>query len=839
MKRASRIVLLIIVFIAAVLFFFFLINRGQKSEEMMDEQAELPVVYMQQDGALINELHGYTAQMSSVSMRDSILPMPADDVLHLHIDTDTGVESVSYEITTLDGASEVAKGEGELTETDGGYEAAIALTDNLAQGTDHILTLTLGADGKEICYYSRLASFSEAHVPECMAFVQELHAITRDATRSNELIGRMEPAADGKEGGLSRVTIHSSLEQICWADFSCEELTEPVISIKEITNSYSVYLLEYPVVHAADGTDEYYSVRECYRVRYAQGQLYLLDFERTISRIFNGDVVPGENRINLGIRTADVDFASNQTGTVTCFVQNGDLWSCDLSDGEMVRVFSFRDAEVPDADSMTDAQKNYGEHEIRTVRVDENGSIDFIVYGYMNSGWHAGEVGISVCHYDRVDDVVRELLFLPQRVSYQQLKENVGSLMYLSDAGMFYFSAGSGVYRVDLATGEYRVLFDDVRRNFRISDDGRYLVWTDLAAGSSADVMHVTDLETEQTTDIPAGEACYIQPVGFLGRDLIYGIAESEDVRKGARQNLFPMRTVSIVDASDPGTILKTYDAQGEYFSSVRISSEGSVTLDRIHDKGNAYVAAEPVSIKNNDLLKEGRVGIIYLDSVDKQTEIGLSLQGTIAESVQEVYPRLSASENEVVVTLPSDVFASSYYVYAKGEVIRGTSNAAEAVRLADENGGVVTDASQRYIWNRAKMLAQNKIEIQPAGGSSDTAKALNIMLAAMGASARDTDALLASGQEPYDILKEAEGDGLLLNLSGCSLDEILYYIGRGFPAYAIGENGMPVLLYGYDSTSVRYYRPADGESVSLSLETATDLFAAEGNQFYVYQKQI
>ena len=139
MKRALRILLLIIIFIAAVVFFFFLLNREVKTEDTLEAQAELPVVYMQQDGQWINELHGYRSEMSAVSMRDTILQMPEDDTLKLLVDTKRDVRSISYEIITLDGSAEVARGKGSVSETEEGYEASVSVTDNLAQGVDNIV----------------------------------------------------------------------------------------------------------------------------------------------------------------------------------------------------------------------------------------------------------------------------------------------------------------------------------------------------------------------------------------------------------------------------------------------------------------------------------------------------------------------------------------------------------------------------------------------------------------------------------------------------------------------------------------------------------------------------
>lgn len=48
----------------------------------------------------------------------------------------------------------------------------------------------------------------------------------------------------------------------------------------------------------------------------------------------------------------------------------------------IIKVFSFRDAEG------IDERENWNHHDIKIVSVDEAGSIDFVVYGYMNRGTH-------------------------------------------------------------------------------------------------------------------------------------------------------------------------------------------------------------------------------------------------------------------------------------------------------------------------------------------------------------------------------------------------------------------------------------------------------------------
>lgn len=62
----------------------------------------------------------------------------------------------------------------------------------------------------------------------------------------------------------------------------------------------------------------------------------------------------------------------------------GDLYSYDINNGMIIKVFSFRDAEG------IDERENWNHHDIKIVSVDEAGSIDFVVYGYMNRGTHEG-----------------------------------------------------------------------------------------------------------------------------------------------------------------------------------------------------------------------------------------------------------------------------------------------------------------------------------------------------------------------------------------------------------------------------------------------------------------
>lgn len=75
--------------------------------------------------------------------------------------------------------------------------------------------------------------------------------------------------------------------------------------------------------------------------------------------------------------------------------------------------------------------------------------------------------------------------------------------------------------------------------------------------------------------------------------------------------------------------------------------------------------------------------------------------------------------------------------------------------------------------------------------------------------------------------------DGIvLLEARGCSLNQVLYFLGRGYPVFAYVEEGRGRLLMGYDSYNVTIYSPETGESEKMGLNDARDYFASYGNDF-------
>ena len=152
----------------------------------------------------------------------------------------------------------------------------------------------------------------------------------------------------------------------------------------------------------------------------------MMDYERTMKELFTGDTeLFSGKRILLGIGNGDGVHAVKSTGgQYTAFVTDRELWAYDSGENVGARVFAFGGA------ASDDIRDNVPEHGVEILAVDEDGGIDFIVYGRMNRGTHEGSTGIAYYHYDMGQNALEEKFFIPSSEPYQELKDDLSVLAH-------------------------------------------------------------------------------------------------------------------------------------------------------------------------------------------------------------------------------------------------------------------------------------------------------------------------------------------------------------------------------------------------------------------------
>ncbi len=668
-KKVIKPIVLIVVFIAALITFCIITNKGNKDMTTKQADATLPVMSFNLDKIKINTLHGYTTEMDPTKMRDCVIPISDDRKLSLSISTyGMAVDRISYKIRSMDGKRLVADDEiSSFSNKDNTIQADISMPNVMDENTEYLLVFTITSGQDNVYYYSRIMQTDGKAAAKVVEFAKKFHDETFIKDDKSFFTTYMETTT-GDRNTLAHVDLTSTVSQITWGSMAAAQYTNPVIALKEINDSYDVVTIDY-VMSCVDGKGEteYYNVREYFRLRQTESRMYVLNYERTANQIFNSEnsFISDSGSVMLGIRSSEAEYRANEAGSVICFVQEGDLYSYDINNGMIIKVFSFRDAEG------IDERENWNHHDIKIVSVDEAGSIDFVVYGYMNRGIHEGEVGAGVYHYDGLAHTIDEEAFIPSKTSYEVLKAEMGKMLYFNEKNEFYLMMDDSLYRINLGSMSVKKVVEGLSTgSYCASESNRYFAWVDSANQYSSNTIKVMDLKSGKTFEVKKGDDQYLRPLGFIGEDFIYGQANAADVVSDAAGNTtFPMNGLIILDTSDQSE-LKTYTPSGGYVE--KISVDGyTVTIDLIAQNNGVYAEIGQDTIMNREADSKQKIALDTSQSDTKLTVSAISIAGgKKPDKLKQLTAQMTINSHDTAVDLKFDDNTVHFYVYAKGDVI-------------------------------------------------------------------------------------------------------------------------------------------------------------------------
>lgn len=840
-KKWIKPLVLAIVFIGSLVSFSLVTNKSQTDMTTSLAEATLPVVSFSYQGTTVNELFGYVNEMVDTNMRGNITPVGDDRMLHIVVDTD-GVEvsELQYEIRSMDGTRLVVKNTTkDFSRAGNQLKADVELENILQDNEEYALKLTLQGKKQPIYYYTRVIKEKGLDVDKYLNFALDFHSHTFARDEDGSYFANYVENATGDATNLGYVDLTCTVRQIKWRNLICNPVTPLDIAFQEINDDYTALTIRYILsTVTSDGENQYYDVEEYYRLRQGAKQMYVLDYERTAEEIFNpeGTILSGGNSIQLGITPGDVEYDYNEVGNRIAFVQAGELWGYDASNNLLSKIFSFREQED------FDPRDNLNQHDIKIMNVDEAGSVDFIVFGYMNRGKHEGEVGLSVFHYDGLARTVEEEAYLPCNSSYGILGSELGQFLYESDGRMVYLVLNHTMYSIDLNTKETKEAISDLTEgDYFASVSNRYFTWIDAGKTYQSETLHLIDLSSGKISDITVGNGEVIRPMGFIGEDLIYGVANASDVVKDAAGNaVFPTKKLYIVGSENTKDILKEYAPSDGYVGTVTVDGY-LISMQLIQRNEGQFVVVGENQIMNKEADKDT---VVYLKSYGDQErqklyQIAFTGQAKAGKTKLVTSKEVITQDNRAV-EIQRDPDVTRYYVYAKGDVLYSGDQIATAIRKANENNAIVVNQKQQYVWQQGRSVYKdplNGLSVAASDLESGTiVQAISGMIQWEGKTGSVSD-MIAQGNSPEDVLVTMLPEYEILNLSGCSVDEMFYYVNNGTPVFALTSQDTAVLLTGYTSSLVYYYDPATHTTQKMATQDANNIFSQAGNVFLAYQK--
>ena len=845
MKFKYKVLIVLAVFIAAMVYFGSDISEtifGTQAATTLMSDPTLPTVSIEVGGNEINRLHGYVSNLNEMLIRETITPITSDRTFTVYIDeNESNVKKLKYEVLNSDGREVESDSFTVLDVEDGPKKVEIALKETMKSGQEYICKITLITNqSKRIYYYTRLKMYDNGHLFEKLSFATDFRdtLLGDDDAAKEGLKKYLESSKRYDNSTYAYVTIKSSFQMVTWGDLEPRLVWAEIPTVTEFYDSMATIELKYVVAIEVDGDTEYYVVKDHYRFNYTTLRTYLYNYERTMEAIFDvSNTSLMKDEFKLGITNdTDAETGASDNREFLAFVYGRELMLYDVKANNLVKVFSFRQ-------NNGDYSRDYYEqHAVDLIRVHDNGNVDFMVYGYMNRGEYEGRVGIVLYRYIHEDFRIEEQLYIPINSSYQLLEADMTDFAYLGERDVFYFSLYESIYSYDLTTKRMNVIAEGVPEdNLVFCEEENYLAWQDKASDDEAKNIYVLNLLTGDVHVISTSEGENIRIYGRINNNIIYGFSHVSDkciLADGS--TLTPAYKLCIEDGY--GNVLKTYVDSGFYIDGIDIG-DNIITLKRLWKHSEApvtYDAAKDDTILNRLVPVTKPVSISKRITDRILTEYYVSLPSAV--DIEDV-PTMSMFFSTVInydtttrVSEPEDR-TGQYYAYSYGTIAYSSVNVADVIAAADVGVGTVIASDGRLVWERGIKSARSDIaSIKPVNADEglDSVKASLKMLLGWKGIAPD---VITFDSSRTSISKWLSDNSKLkvLDLTGASLDEVLYYVYKSRPVIAIKPDGKACVITGYDAVSITVYEPAAKKSVKYQIKEAVTMFEKAGNIFVSY----
>ena len=180
------------------------------------------------------------------------------------------------------------------------------------------------------------------------------------------------------------------------------------------------------------------------------------------------------------------------------------------------------------------------------------------------------------------------------------------------------------------------------------------------------------------------------------------------------------------------------------------------------------------------------------------------------------MYAKVSSTNQKDIVLDTQIPQEFTYYVYGQGGLDSIYTDPAKAILQADALGGVVLNRAQQYIWERGNKKTKTQM---------DTAEL--------------PEAILAGTMDIKTLKKSVKKTGTVIDLTGCSLDSVLYEVSAQRPVIAKTGSDTSVVIVGYDEYNTYLYDPVKKETYPYGMNDSTDLFQKAGNVFITYVESV
>ncbi len=777
-------------------------------------ESVLPLVSFYYEGSKLNETMGYAQALDQNLVRGTITPVAENKTIPAVIALrGSDVTAISFQIRTL--------GDGRLledTDVEGWsreeeeIHVELSLSTLVQQKTEYLLDLILTTETHgEVHYYTRIQWDSHESILQLIDFAKEYSRATFEKD-ADVLVPYMQNQTPKTEDSLAYVDLNSRYALLTWGNYAPVRTDDYAISVKELGEEQISLSLNYPVeITETDGSRSSYTAEEFYCLRMRSNQVYILKYDRTMEETRLPEQMTIENgRINLGMLSAAPQTLSSEKGSYTAFVAEKRLWLFEKETQTIRLLYS----DVDTGNEMYD---------IQMVSVQEDGTTAFAVYGYVGRGEAEGSNQLCWYEYETETDALTKQLSIPLSRTYEFLNGEQNLSIYGNDAGEFYIRLDAGIYCIKPDAEEPVTISERVRGEaFLQSAGGNRMAWQE----GEMEPICVLDMDTGVIRRIEAEEGQFVCMQGLNGNDLVYGIGRLSD--EGTMEDGSSVRPLyALVIVNEEGETIHRYEKEGYEIVGTSIET-GRILIERVQkNTDGTYRQAERDILLSSDAQEsDAYAAVTSAGDGSYRSDFVIRMKNAASGSAagESSLPRLVSKDPRTIVLSEQTILSGTYQVYAGGGLRMETDDLVEAIRRAFDEAGTVTGENLFVYWFRSSRKNYVLLPYENRLSSAADENLLNCMEVMTQVIGGNPDRVRDAWQESADVVRTLESvcGGEILDLQGCEIAQVLYYVDEGSPVLIRTGSRSAVLLVGYSGNQVMLYN----SSKELETVSQTDLQA-------------
>lgn len=756
-------------FVAAVAVYF--VNSYNSTERdnavySTMEETHLPVIYAMCGDLAVNPMRGHF----DTAPADTVTVLPENRKLEIKIDTlGNTVAGVSYEIWNLSKDHFIEKSDSISAHAEGASSNVVLPIQNLINKEElYLLIITLDIGEHKISYSTKILWTEDDYAAQMITLAKDFNEKTFDYESARELTQYMEAGNKEVTDDLSHVTLKSTFSQLTWNNTGMKLSSAPEIYIRELSGIMGAVEL----IYGTETESEKYNNTDEFTMRMGADRIYIMNYERSTYEIFDGlkHRFSGK-QIMLGTTdSAELQTLKSENGQFIAFKTDRELWSFDQENEKAVNIFSFR----------SEKHAATRDHNIKILSVDDDGTVDFAVYGYMNRGRHEGYNGLVYYSFSPKTDVTTEIFFVPFESPYEFIKEELDVLCAKGGNGMFYFRQNNTAYAVDLKSLEMMEVMNGPL--YSNGTQSRF-AWVDDNGN-----ITVMNIGTGTTGSVSASNGDALSILTFYGDDMVIGRGRpTETWYIGKRVRSLPSYKLEIYDG-DLQMIME-YGKTNLYIDDF-VKTENRFLFNLYKKVGTNSFAKQTADTIVCSVLEDKPVASVTLDKEIRNTK---SLRISVPESI-------SYESTGTVSVRESSAKGVRFLCYANGHYLGQSGKISDALSLIYDDMGWITDGTGKCIYSRVDRGTYHTV-------ANPMQKAKPLL-----------DAL-----EDFTGNTVTDDGYLLIDGYGMTLHQALGFVYNDYPVVVTDKNDNWSLIYGFDAKKVKIM-DANGNAYTVDRDSADAL---------------